>query len=369
MQSNVDYHSLPHTFQSTQGTDANSEDYFGCFLGNYLPNILTQWGAVIFLLIPMAVHRDGFWNTIIANGFAAILSLLNGCVIAQISKQIDGSHIQGITRIISSIYDGNSAIPVTILFSIGQIFALVLYILGFTSMLYGVRSQHHHDEQFMEMTLLVAFVNFLLLIGGLRIAAKIQVVFFVIIIAALGAYCTIGFLQEKVHETEKPATWHNFLQAFALVATPHFGILTGLNMPLKNPRNNVPIGTFSSILTYFITSNTVALASMFYQRKGHHMVFPHRYARLIYGTGVFCATESSIVGVWTSLGEILHQFLSPYHDTLDRATSHFTIFSVLIILLLFEPSFEMATTLSTCFLFSTFICLYFLVLFPSCSKA
>jgi len=353
------------------------EQRFGWFLGNFIPNILTQWGAVVFLLVPMAVHRDGFPVALAANTLAAMISLMNAYVVTKMSKVMVRPEVQGIMRVVNRMTrlmgTTSVAVPITALFCAGQIFAIVLYILGFTSMIYGVRGYHHHDDSFTILTILVALINALLLLFGLKNTAVMQAILFVIILGAITTFCTYGLIQEEPYVDHASQNMHNFIQAFALIATPHFGMLTGLNMPLKNPQRAIPIGTYTSIIVYTITSSLIAFASTFYDRRGHHIVFPNDVVKFVYSAGVFCATESSIVGVWLSLGEIIHQFLAPMQvqenipSSEDRpkfwtkACSHFFILGMIIIVLLFEPTFEIATALSTGFMFSTFVCLYALV--------
>jgi len=109
-----DYASIPLVNYYTD------DQRFGWFLGNFIPNILTQWGAVVFLLVPMAVHRDGFPVALAANTFAAAISLVNAYIVTKMSKVMVRPEVQGIVRVVNRMTrlmgTSSVAVPITALF-------------------------------------------------------------------------------------------------------------------------------------------------------------------------------------------------------------------------------------------------------------
>lgn len=219
---------------------------FGTFKGVYLPSVLTILGVIMFLRTGWVVGNVGVVNTIIIVTISTAITFITGLSISSIATNMNVK-VGGAYYMVSRTFGLEAGSGVGIPLYLAQAVGISFYIVGFaeslTSIFPGVSEKLIGLISLFAITV-IAYVS-------AKIALKVQLLIFLIIIASLLSLF-LGGTPEGGFEIPKevPSTL-GFWPVFAVFFPAVTGILSGVSMSgdLKDPSRALPVGTFAAILS------------------------------------------------------------------------------------------------------------------------
>ncbi len=223
---------------------------FGMFAGVFTPTVLTILGAIMYLRTGWVVGNAGLGGAIMIILLAHVITITTGLAVSSVvtnTRVGAGGAFAIISQSLGLEVGGSIGIPLFL----AQGISIALYILAFTES--WVRIFPAHPEW------VIAILSFALVFAivyvSAQFASKTQFLILIIVGFSLFSVLLASFpLMDHAGFTETPTfigdfSDGNFWQTFAVFFPAVTGIMVGISMSgsLRNPREDIPIGTMSAI--------------------------------------------------------------------------------------------------------------------------
>lgn len=226
------------------------------FSGVFVPTFLSIIGVILYLRLGYIVGNLGIWYTLLIIILAVSVTLATGLSLSSITTNIKigaGGPYSVISKTLGLEVGGSVGIPLYL----AQIFSVALYVFGFSEIWTFAFPEHP-----LKLVALCVF-GFLFLSVALstRLAIRLQVIVFVIVIVSLASIFLGGDWWHTTNilttpfEIDKTDFWELFAIFFPAVT----GLMAGIGMSgeLKDPKRQIPLG----ILTALTTTTVIYIAT------------------------------------------------------------------------------------------------------------
>ncbi|BDU50759.1 amino acid permease [Haliovirga abyssi] len=225
------------------------EKRFGTFNGVFLPTFLTIVGVIYFLRLGWVVGNSGLIGTIAIIIIAHIITISTALSMSAITTNMKvkgGGAYYLISRSLGLEVGGS--IGITLYLS--QAISVALYVLGFIESVEIIFPGVNKTAVSIVVALIIGAIS----IVGADFAIKAQYFIFGSIILAVGTVFISGDYNTPITYIGNFKEAKSFWVAFSIFFPAVTGILAGVSMSgdLKNPRKNIPRGTFLAIGITFI---------------------------------------------------------------------------------------------------------------------
>jgi len=230
--------------------------------GVIIPCVLTILGVILFLRLDVVVGQAGLPGAIFIIVLAHIITLATAISLAAITtnQNVGGGGAYFIISRSLGIESGGT-IGLVLFFSLAV--SVALYVIGFTSALWEVIP---HFLPFKLLAIIVTLAVFVVTYISTNLSVRIQLIilaclalsllsFYIGALLKSGAFDTVPNM--IAHQPEGGTIWLSFALFFPAVT----GIMAGVSMSgdLKDPRHDIPKGTFIAIAATFVVYITVAI--------------------------------------------------------------------------------------------------------------
>lgn len=274
------------------------EKRFGTFNGVFLPTFLTIMGVIFYLRFGWVVGNAGMLGAIAIVVLAHIITISTALSMASITTNMEvegGGAYFLISRSLGLEIGGSIGIPLYL----SQVISVALYILGFIESVALIFPDVNSTVLSVIVTIIIGIVSAL----GADFATKMQYGIFGIILLSLGTIIVSGDYSQVPVTIGSYESSGNFFMTFAVFFPAVTGILAGVSMSgdLRDPRKNIPTGTFIAIGVTFIIY-TLAIFWFSYNVPAEELINNKlvlmsrvRFPIFIIG-GIWAATLSSALG-------------------------------------------------------------------------
>lgn len=229
---------------------ANDDTKFGMFAGVFTPTVLTILGAIMYLRTGWVVGNAGLVGAIAIILLAHIITVSTGLAVSSVvtnTRVGAGGAFTIISQSLGLEVGGSVGIPLFL----AQGISIALYVLAFTEAWLRIFPSH--------IEALVAIITFAIVFGivyvSTQFASRTQFLILIIVGISLFAVFLASFpILGRPGLTETPVLIGdfqdgNFWETFAVFFPAVTGIMVGISMSgsLRNPRQDIPIGTMSAI--------------------------------------------------------------------------------------------------------------------------
>ncbi|KAI6649092.1 Solute carrier family 12 member 1-like [Oopsacas minuta] len=255
---------------------------FGWIRGVLIRCLLNIWGVMLFIRLSWVVGQAGI-------GYASLIILLSTLVTLLTTMSMSAIATNGEIKgggayyLISRSLGPNLGGAIGIVFSIANVVAVALYVIGFSETLKDLIKDYTYlpPEHEINIIRLIGVITVTILLGvtlvGLEWEAKVQLVLLAILIVAMfdfvigtffppnrgtwrpeipfGLSCIQGFSGYSLDTfrgnwADSYTKGNTFISVFAIFFPAATGILAGANISgdLKNPQVAIPRGTFIAII-------------------------------------------------------------------------------------------------------------------------
>ncbi len=295
---------------------------FGTFGGVFTPAILTILGVIMFMRANFVVGHAGILYALVILVLAKLITLTTSFSIAAVSTNMEmrggGSYFL-ISRVLGVEFGG--AIGIALFFALAL--SVPFYILGFTEALVLVYPEL--EPFFLRITLITAFILFLIAFFGAGLAIKAQYLIMFFLFAAIATFMVGGlrlFSLEQFMSNLGPQSLargstpgYSFWMLFAIYFPAVTGIDAGVNMSgdLKDPGRSIPRGTLAAVTVGFVVYFCqIVISGGAYSREmligapfgvlRDHALFGWG---IVVAMGVFAATISSALSSYLGAPRVL----------------------------------------------------------------
>lgn len=225
------------------------EKRFGTFNGVFLPTFLTIIGVIYFLRLGWVVGNSGLIGTIIIIVIAHIITISTAFSMSAITTNMEvkgGGAYYLISRSLG--LEAGGSIGITLYLS--QAISVALYVLGFIESVEIIFPGVNKTALAIIIALIIGTIS----IVGADFAIKAQYFIFGSVILAVGTIFISGDYNNSITYIGSFKEAKSFWVAFSIFFPAVTGILAGVSMSgdLKNPRKNIPRGTFLAIGITFV---------------------------------------------------------------------------------------------------------------------
>jgi len=274
------------------------EKRFGTFNGVFLPTFLTIIGVIFYLRFGWVVGNAGVLGALAIVVLAHVITISTALSMASITTNMEvegGGAYFLISRSLGLEIGGSIGIPLYL----SQVISVSLYILGFIESVKMIFPDVNSTILSVAITIVIGIVSAV----GADFAVKMQYGIFGIILLSLGTVLISGDYSQVPVSLGSYAGSGNFWMTFAVFFPAVTGILAGVSMSgdLKDPRRNIPTGTFYAIGVTFLIY-TAAIFWFAYNIPMEDLVNDKlvlmsrvRFPIFIIG-GIWAATLSSALG-------------------------------------------------------------------------
>ena len=274
------------------------EKRFGTFSGVFLPTFLTIIGVIFYLRFGWVVGNAGVLGALGIVVLAHVITVSTALSMASITTNMEvegGGAYFLISRSLGLEIGGSIGIPLYL----SQVISVALYVLGFIESVKLIFPDVNSTILSVVVTLIIGIVSAI----GADLAVKMQYGIFALILMSLGTVLISGDYSQVPVALGSYADSGNFWMTFAVFFPAVTGILAGVSMSgdLKDPRRNIPTGTFYAIgvtfmiytLAIFWFSFNIPMEELVNDKL--ILISRTRFPIFIIG-GVWAATLSSALG-------------------------------------------------------------------------
>lgn len=225
------------------------EKRFGTFSGVFLPTFLTIIGVIFYLRFGWVVGNAGVLGALAIVVLAHVITVSTALSMASITTNMEvegGGAYFLISRSLGLEIGGSIGIPLYL----SQVISVALYVLGFIESVKLIFPDVNATILSVVVTLIIGIVSAI----GADLAVKMQYGIFALILMSLGTVLVSGDYSQTPVTLGSYADSGNFWMTFAVFFPAVTGILAGVSMSgdLKDPRRNIPTGTFYAIGVTFL---------------------------------------------------------------------------------------------------------------------
>ena len=225
------------------------EKRFGTFSGVFLPTFLTIIGVIFYLRFGWVVGNAGVLGALGIVVLAHVITVSTALSMASITTNMEvegGGAYFLISRSLGLEIGGSIGIPLYL----SQVISVALYVLGFIESVKLIFPDVNSTILSVVVTLIIGIVSAI----GADLAVKMQYGIFALILMSLGTVLISGDYSQVPVALGSYADSGNFWMTFAVFFPAVTGILAGVSMSgdLKDPRRNIPTGTFYAIGVTFM---------------------------------------------------------------------------------------------------------------------
>ncbi len=274
------------------------EKRFGTFSGVFLPTFLTIIGVIFYLRFGWVVGNAGVLGALAIVVLAHVITVSTALSMASITTNMEvegGGAYFLISRSLGLEIGGSIGIPLYL----SQVISVSLYILGFIESVKLIFPDVNTTILSVAVTVIIGVVSAI----GADLAVKMQYGIFALILMSLGTILVSGDYSQVPVALGTYTDSGNFWMTFAVFFPAVTGILAGVSMSgdLRDPRRNIPTGTFYAIGVTFLIY-TLAIFWFGFNIPMEELINDKlvlisrtRFPLLIIG-GVWAATLSSALG-------------------------------------------------------------------------
>lgn len=223
---------------------------FGMFAGVFTPTVLTILGAIMYLRTGWVVGNAGLGGAIVIILLAHVITVSTGLAVSSVvtnTRVGAGGAFAIISQSLGLEVGGSVGIPLFL----AQGISIALYVLAFTES--WLRIFPNHPEVLVAILSFAAV--FIIVFVSAQFASKTQFLILGLVGLSLFSVFLASFpIMGRAGFTETPVfigafNDANFWETFSVFFPAVTGIMVGISMSgsLRNPREDIPTGTMSSI--------------------------------------------------------------------------------------------------------------------------
>ena len=287
-----------------------SDFHLNAFSGVFVPTFLSIIGVILYLRLGFIVGNLGIWYTLLIILLAVSTTFATGLSLSSITTNIKlgpGGPYSIISKTLGLEVGGSVGIPLYL----AQLFSVTLYILGFAEVWTFIFPGHPY-----KIVALLAFgVMFFAVALSMKLAIKIQIIVFGIVISSLLSVFMGGEWWSGANAivAVDSSNGNTFWGLFAIFFPAATGLMAGIGLSgeLRDPKRQIPLGIMTALaattIIYFLSAIWLGLVATKGELISNTLIMVEK---AFYGPavliGICAATFSSALVTFLAAPRLLH---------------------------------------------------------------